>query len=149
MPFGGLRPGNRSMRDEKFQDEVFENSYGILAAYLDRDHGTGYSRTSSTSSRHTNIVIAIIETSALLPPKTKPESNPQPTPTSTEAIPDATEPFPGFIDICPLIKAESLHCTLHCRHRVCSRILRYDRTLPPCRCGVSTLVSKGGSSDGI
>jgi hypothetical protein len=46
-----------------------------------------------------------------------------------------TEPFPDFVDICPPIKAEPLHCVLHCQDSVCSRLVSYGRTLPPCRCG--------------
>jgi hypothetical protein len=45
------------------------------------------------------------------------------------------EPFPDFVDICPPVKAEPLHCVLHCPDDVCERLVSYGRKVPPCRCG--------------
>lgn len=45
------------------------------------------------------------------------------------------EPFPPFTDICPPIKAEAMHCVVHCHNDICRRLTRYNIDIPPCRCG--------------
>jgi hypothetical protein len=45
------------------------------------------------------------------------------------------EPFPEFVDPCPPVKAEPLHCILHCQDSICERLVYYGRRIPPCRCG--------------
>lgn len=47
----------------------------------------------------------------------------------------STEPFPEFVDSCPPVKAETLHCILHCKDNVCQRMVAGDIPMPPCRCG--------------
>ena len=45
-----------------------------------------------------------------------------------------TEPFPEFIDPCPPVKAEPLHCILHCSAEICTTLT--DRGFQAeCRCG--------------
>lgn len=44
------------------------------------------------------------------------------------------EPFPAFIDVCPPVKAEALHCVVHCLKDIC-RHLNHYKDVPPCRCG--------------
>jgi len=46
-----------------------------------------------------------------------------------------TEPFPEFVDPRPPVKAEPLHCILHCNDNVCWRMVEGDIPIPPCRCG--------------
>ncbi|KAH7406538.1 hypothetical protein DE146DRAFT_647762 [Phaeosphaeria sp. MPI-PUGE-AT-0046c] len=45
------------------------------------------------------------------------------------------EPFPAFTDICPPLRAEAMHCILHCQNDICKRLTRYKTEFPPCRCG--------------
>lgn len=45
------------------------------------------------------------------------------------------EPFPEFFDPCPLIKADPLHCVLHCNHDICKRLDEFGKCELPCRCG--------------
>jgi hypothetical protein len=45
------------------------------------------------------------------------------------------EPFPEYFDPCPPVKAEPLHCILHCKHDICKRLVDIGRCPLPCRCG--------------
>ncbi|KAH3940245.1 hypothetical protein HBI70_201830 [Parastagonospora nodorum] len=47
----------------------------------------------------------------------------------------SAEPFPEFVDPCPPVKAEPLHCILHCEDNVCKRMVAGDIPMPSCRCG--------------
>jgi hypothetical protein len=62
------------------------------------------------------------------------------------------EPFPEYVDRCPPVKAEPLHCVLHCKHDICKRLIEFGTCVLPCRCGdevaqeepaVTTPLSKG------
>jgi hypothetical protein len=62
------------------------------------------------------------------------------------------EPFPEYVDPCPPVKAEPLHCVLHCKHDICKLMIKFGKCVLPCRCGdevaqeepvVTTPLSKG------